>query len=298
METSRSVPSCDSGKAKMQTLACWEPASTVNVLLLSLIRNMWGPGIWGRITSRSVRIFTSSSPCCMPTVLCASLLELWRVMEDASLVSTQHETLKKEVQTLESRSPNFCSVSLGKPVAVNKGKLNCPGMIDRQWILFAQLTPGQSWASSRCSFTHVTTVPLLFIPALLLPGSWVHMLTTDSVPDIVRQHLHFNQTCQRSVSMLRLEKSSSVLFLHHLKTKEVFVKLSMISSLWAFQQVLSHWLPGNLSPNRTQGCSTWEELWLLFSCPPHPLFFSTHGNYCSILFFPSKKILTSFCCLS
>lgn len=52
-------------------------------------------------------------------------------MEDASLVSTQHETLKKEAQTLESRSPNFCSVSLGRPVAVNKGKLNCPGLLDR-----------------------------------------------------------------------------------------------------------------------------------------------------------------------
>lgn len=52
-------------------------------------------------------------------------------MEDALLMSTQHETLRKEAQILESRSPKICSVSLGRPVAVNKGKLDCPGLLDR-----------------------------------------------------------------------------------------------------------------------------------------------------------------------
>lgn len=80
--------------------------------------------------------------------------------------------------------------------------------------------------------------------------------------------------------------------------KEVFVRLSMTSSAWAFQQVLSHWLPGNLSPNGTQGCSAWEMLWLLFSYPlPSPSLFYTWG-FLFCFFFQSEYILTSFYCLS
>lgn len=40
------------------------------------------------------------------------------------------------------------------------------------------------------------------------------MLIIDSVPDLLRQHLHFSQFSQWSVSTLKLEKSSSVVFLH------------------------------------------------------------------------------------
>lgn len=130
MERSLSVRSSDSGKAKMQTVACWEPAPTVNVLLLSLISDMWGPGMWGRITSRSVRMFTSSSPSCAPGALSFFAWALEYHGRCLTRVNTARNT-QEEAQTLESRSPNFCSVSLGGPVAVNKGKLNCPGLLDR-----------------------------------------------------------------------------------------------------------------------------------------------------------------------
>lgn len=133
-------------------------------------------------------------------------------------------------------------------------------------------------------------MPLLFIPALLLPGSWVHMLTTDSsVPDIVRLHLHFNQTCQRSVSMFRLEKSSSVLFLHQAEDKRSLCE--------AVYDLISMGLPASSVPLTPWESVSKQNPGLLYlgralaselTSIPHPLFFSTHGNYCSVLFFPSK----------
>lgn len=87
--------------------------------------------IWGRIHKQECENFHI-----IITVLCARCSVLlclssgvpWK-MPHSCWYDT--ETLRTEAQTLESRSPNLCSVSLGRPVAVNKGKLDCPGLLDR-----------------------------------------------------------------------------------------------------------------------------------------------------------------------
>lgn len=184
----------------MQTLACWDPASTVHVLPLSLIRNMWGP-MWSgdAFTSRSVRIFTSSSPCCVPgrcsVLLCLSSGVPWKMLNSCRYGTA---TLRKEAQILESQ--DLLSVT-GQTCGCEKGKLDCPGLLDRT-------------VDTICSADTRDHCAITVHSSFVATWELVHMLITNSVPDIVRQHLHFNQTCQRSVSMLRLEKSSSVLFLH------------------------------------------------------------------------------------
>lgn len=126
------------------------------------------------------------------------------------------------------------------------------------------------------------------------------MLIIDSVPDLLRQHLHFSQFSQWSVSTLKLEKSSSVVFLH-----QAWNERGICESLYdlicmglpASSVSLTPWEP--VSKRNPGLFCLGNALASVLISTPIP-FSSLHMGIFVLFFFffQSEYILTSFYCLS